>query len=133
VIGGREKFDGPHGHITGPGWDSHLPADHSFDKQGLQIACRFNIIILWLRKTNKAEFYFPGNTLTVSKNFPNSSGCGIFENIQELPRQSTVQLANYKFISLSTSISPLLGTLQPETGSIRFVWSSVCRNSDLHP
>jgi hypothetical protein len=63
---GRENQDGQYGHIIGPSWVSHLPADHSCNKKGVQNIYKFNIIICDWERRIRPRFYFLGNTRTVS-------------------------------------------------------------------
>ncbi len=55
---GAEDKDGPCRCIIGPSWVLHLPAGYSCIGQGLQQNTKFNIVILWLGKMNKTEFFF---------------------------------------------------------------------------
>ncbi len=50
--------EGQQGHIIGPGRDSHLTVDQFIQIRVSNNACKFNIIILWPGKTNKAVFLF---------------------------------------------------------------------------
>ncbi len=66
VIGGEDK-DSQRRCIIVLSWVLHLPAGYSCIRQGLQQNTKFNIIILWLGKTNKAEFLFSQQYIQLAK------------------------------------------------------------------